>query len=373
MRAVLSARAFPRWFTEGFAEFSAGARFNKDGTITVGTPPYYRAAELRFARSVPIRTMLSFDGGSASANTAFYAQSWVLFHYLHMDPERSGQFVKYQQLLASGKSALAAAEGAFGDLDKLEKDMDAYMRRRRLAAKVIDGKALKTGPISIRKLRVGEAAMMPTMIESKVGVDEEEAKALVPVARKTAEAYPDDAAVLSALAEAEFDAGNDDAAIAAADRAIAIDPSQINAHLQKGYALARKAASGAPGSPSWKEVRAQFIKANAVENDHPVPLVHFYLSYRQAGEQPTQNAIDGLEWALSLAPYDSSLRWLVAQQMVTDERLSDAIVTLGPLAYSPHPSDDTEKAMALLKELEARLQSSASSEEKTTGDAPGGE
>jgi hypothetical protein len=89
--------------------------------------------------------------------------------------------------------------------------------------------------------------------------------------------------------------------------------------------------------------------------------------------KPTQNAIDGLEWALKLAPYDPSLRWLVAQQMVDDERLNDAIVTLGPLAYSPHPSDATEKALTLLKELEARVQSSSKSDEKTSGTAPSGE
>lgn len=374
MKAVLSAQAFPRWFTEGFAEFSASTKFSKDGTITIGAPPYYRAAELQYARVVPIRTMLSFDGGAnGSGFDAFYAQSWVLFHYLQMEPERRGQSIQYQQLLASGKSALAAAEEAFGDLDKLDRDMESYMQRRRLAVKVIDGAALKTGPISIRTLRVGEAAMMPTMIESKVGVDEEEAKALVPVARKIATTYPEDSTVLAALAEAEFDAGNDDAAIVAADRAIAIDPAQIDAHLQKGYALARKAQSGAPGSPSWKDVGVQFIKANAVENDHPVPLMYFYLSHKQAGLAPTKNAIDGLEWALKLAPYDPPLRWLVAQQMVADERLSDAIATLAPLAYSPHPSNETEKALTLLKELEARLQASASSENKTTGAAPRGE
>jgi tetratricopeptide (TPR) repeat protein len=374
MRAVLTPRAFPRWFTEGFAEFYANPKFNKDGTISVGAPPYYRAAELRYARVVPIRTMLSFDGGdNRSRFNAFYGQSWVLFHYLQMEPERNGQLIRYQALLASGKPALAAAETAFGDLGKLVIDMESYMRRRMLAVRVIDGKALETGPIAIRKLRVGEAAMMPTIIESKVGVNAEEARALVPVARKIATTYPDDPAVLSALAEAEFDAGNDDAAIAAADQALAIDPTQINAHVQKGYALARKARSGAPASSSWKDVRAQFVKANAVENDHPIPLIYFYLSYKQAGVKPTQNAIDGLEWALKLAPYDPSLRWLVAQQMVDDERLSDAIITLGPLAYSPHPSDATEKALTLLKELEARVQSSSTSEEKTLGVAPSGE
>ena len=95
-----------------------------------------------------------------------------------------------------------------------------------------------------------------------------------------------DAAVLTALAEAEFDAGNDDAAIAAADGALAIDPKQINALIQKGYALSHKVESGALPQESWKDVRRQFIQANGVENDHPIPLVQFYLTYAQQGERP---------------------------------------------------------------------------------------
>ena len=66
------------------------------------------------------------------------------------------------------------------------------MKRSRLSAMVVDGASLTIGPIVLRKLRPGEAAMMPTMIESKVGVSDEEAQALVPEARKIAERFPDD-------------------------------------------------------------------------------------------------------------------------------------------------------------------------------------
>ena len=236
--------------------------------------------------------------------------------------------------------------------------MDAYMKRRRLSAMVFDGASLTIGPIVARKLRPGEAAIMPIMIESKVGVSREEALELVPEARKVAALHSTDAAVLTALAEAEFDAGNDDAAIAAADSALAIDAKQINAHIQKGYALAHKVENGALPKESWKDVRRQFIQANAVENDHPMPLVQFYLTYVRQHESPTKNAIDGLEWALELAPFDGSLRWLVTQQLVPDERYKDAARTLAPLAYSPHEGEHTDAARQLLKEVEARLEPS---------------
>jgi tetratricopeptide (TPR) repeat protein len=357
MIGSLTVRAYPRWFTEGFAEFFASVRFEKDGTVLVGAPAIDRGPELAYAREVPIRTLLAFDGGRKEGQfyDAFYGQSWVLFHYLQMAPERAGQLAKYQSQLATGHPALEAAEAALGDLDQLDRDMDAYVKRRRLSAMVVPATALDVGVIQVRDLRRGETAMMPTMVESKAGVDREEALQLVPEARKVAALYPDDPAVLSALAEAEFDAGNDDAAIAAADRAIAIDPKQINAHIQKGYALARKVETGVLPKESWKDVRQQFIKANGVENDHPIPLVEFYLTYLKQGIPPTKNSIDGLEWALTLAPFDGSLRWLVAQQMIEDARYEDAVTALGPLAYSPHPGEHTDAARQLLKEVEAKL------------------
>ena len=363
MIAGLTTRAYPRWFTEGFAEFFSNARFEKDGTVLLGTPANYRADELAYAREVPILTLLAFDGGRKEGQPydSFYGQSWLLFHYLQMAPERAGQLAKYQRELSVGHAALEAAEAAFGDLGQLDRDMDAYVRRRRLSAMVVPATALDTGVIQVRELRRGEAAMMPTMIESKAGVDRQEALQLVPEARKVAALYPDDPAVLSALAEAEFDAGNDDAAIAAADRALTIDSKQINAHIQKGYALARKVESGVLPKESWKDVRQQFIKANGVENDHPIPLVQFYLTYLKQGVTPTKNAIDGLEWALALAPFDGSLRWLVAQQMVADERYADAVIALGPLAYSPHPGEHADAARQLLQEVEAKLGGGAAS------------
>ncbi len=371
----LTARTYPRWFVEGFAEFFAGVKFRSDGSVSLGVPPEHRGPELAMAREVPIRRLLAFDGGAGDAKPgydSFYGQSWALFHYLQFAPERAGQLEKYQQLLATGDTALEAAEGAFGDLDQLEKDIDAYVRRTRLGVVTIDRKHLDIGTIAVRPLRPGEAEVMPVVLRSKVGVTPEQALELVPEARRIAARHPDDPAVLTALSEAEFDAGFNDAAIEAADRAVAIDPSRINAYIQKGYALFAMAQSGASPPDSWKAVRGQFVKANKVENDHPIPLVRFYLSYLEQGESPTRNAVSGLEWAMQLAPFDPSLRWMVVQQMIRDERLEEAARTVAPLAYSPHPGEHTEQARQLLREIEARIEEAAADTEPESASAAAG-
>ncbi len=85
---------------------------------------------------------------------------------------------------------------------------------------------------------------MPVRFRSDRGVTREEA--IAPAGRRARGGgeYPGDAMVQTALAEAEFDAGHDAEAIAAADAALALDPKQANAYVQKGYALFHQAAGG---------------------------------------------------------------------------------------------------------------------------------
>ena len=65
-----------------------------------------------------------------------------------------------------------------------------------------------------------------------------------------------------------------------------------------------------------------------------------------------------------LAPFDPALRWMAANQMLRDERLQEALQTLAPLAYSPHPGEHTERARELRAEIEARIASSAARPEQ---------
>ena len=91
---------------------------------------------------------------------------------------------------------------------------------------------------------------------------------------------------------------------------------------------------------------------NRIENDNPIPLMQFYLSYRGQGLTPPAIAVQGLQRALELAPYDPQLRWMNATQYMTDGKYDWAAVTLGPLANSPHPSSLSESAQTLMQEAE---------------------
>ncbi len=355
--AGITARAYPRWFVEGFAEFFSGVRF-RSGKVNLGMPANHRLLELEFSTHLPIRELLSYAGNSREPKSrydAFYGDSWALFHFLQFAPERAGQLGRYQALLGQGQSALGAAQGAFGDLDQLDKEVLLYWKRGYMNHVVIEQSTLKIGSIGVSKVSPGLAAMMSIAIRSELGLSKEEAASLLADAQHVAARFPEDAEVLTVLAAVELAAGNDDAAIATADRAIAISPDRVDAQLQKGFALFQKVESGALPKESWAWVRSQFAKANTIEHDHPIPLIEFYRSYLVQGAQPTKNAIDGLAWAMQLAPFDPSVRWMVSQELIADGRLADAAEVLAPLAYSPHRNELTDQALKALQEVQARI------------------
>ena len=194
---------------------------------------------------------------------------------------------------------------------------------------------------------------MDVRIRSKRGVDEAQAKALVPLVRKAAAPFPNDALAQVTLAEAEYDARNYAEAEAAADRAIAADPKSVEGLIYKGRArVAMASAAANTDAAVWKEARKWFLAANKIEPDDPEPLMLFYSSFLAAGAQPTVNATLGLAWALKLAPQDSSLRWMLAQQHLRDGKAAEARAALAPVAFDPHGGTQAEAAAGILAKLD---------------------
>ena len=344
----------PGWLTEGSAEFYSSASFERDGHVGIGMPAYHRAGELTYSRDVTVEELLDpavRRKKQSSMHDAFYGKSWLFYHYLQFEPGQGAKLKKYYGLLTGGTKPREAGLEAFGDFKALEKDLDRYLARSRIITLRLKPEWLKSGPITVRALGEGEAEVMPYVVRSQVGVTEETAGKIASSVREIAMRYPADAAVLSELAEAEFDAGNDQAAIAAADAALAIDPKRVNAYVQKGYALFRMAGDGDKGV-TFKDARRPFIALNKVENDHPLPLYYFYRGFVEQGDTPPDVAIHGLERAVQLAPFDYGLRMTLAMQQIGARNWTGARANLAPIAYNPHGGAHAEQVRTALERLE---------------------
>jgi cytochrome c-type biogenesis protein CcmH/NrfG len=281
---------------------------------------------------------------------AMYGRGWLLTHYLTFSAERKGQLSAYLSAINEGKPGAQAAAAAFGDIRKLDIELDRYLHRPTLSYLRLSADTAPTGPITIRPLTPGEAAMMPVRLISKRGVDKASAARVVVDARKSAAPFPNDPGAQDALAEAEFDNGNDDLAEAAADRALAADPKDRVAMMYKGRSRSRRASKAKVADPAvWKEARSWFIKANHAESEDAAALMFFYMSFADEGLKPTANAIKGLEYAFVISPQDPGLRWLLARQYLADGRTKEARSTLAPLAFDPHaPADNPAAAIIAL-------------------------
>lgn len=346
----------PRWFEEGVAEFFAASKFNQDGSVGLGRPAWLRYGELfseKHLTAVQLFDPVEYEKRKTYGYDAFYGKSWLLYHYLTFEPSRKGQLDTYLSLLDAGKDQRAAAEQAFGSFDTLEYNLDRYMIKRTMESLTFPAALLPAGTVKVRPLTTGESAIMPALVRSKRGVDSPQAAAdVLALARPIAAQYPHDAAVLSELAEAEYDAGHDKEAVTAADAALAIDPATVNAYVQKGYALFRQAKDAKDPQTAYTAAVAPFLKLNRIENDNPLPLIYFYRSFAEQGQKPTDLALSGLIRAMQLAPFDMSLRMNLGRAFLARGQTRDARVVLLPVANSPHDGDLGKTARAIVEQID---------------------
>jgi tetratricopeptide (TPR) repeat protein len=354
---LISNSAFPdpRWVAEGAAEFFAATEFEADGGVKIGMPPVHRYVELAHAAEVRAEELIDpalYESRRGKRYDAFYGKSWLLYHYLTMDPPRRGQLVTYLRGLREGKTSREAAEAAFGDLEALERDLRRYMERRQILSLVFRPDQLAPPQVAVRRLSAGEAEMMPVLLRSKRGVTREQALELVGEARAVAARHPDDPAVLAALAEAEHDAGHHAEAIAAADAALAIDPNRVNAYVQKGFALFALAPEADDRDAAYLAAREPFLALNKIENDHPLPLIYYNRYFAERGVRPPENAAQALARAAELAPFDYGLRLNLAIQQLHEGEVERARFNFLPIAYNPHGGPMADGARAVIERID---------------------
>ena len=348
-------RPLPQWVSEGFAEFFASPKFNEDGSVTLGAPPLYRAETLYDNFGLPLDKMLSGEYLYLTLPefASIYGRGWLLTDLLTFDPHRRGQLTKYLNEIQSGVPALKTAEDAFGDLKQLDRDLNAYFKKDSFTVTTIPASKLEVPPIAVRPLTPGEADDMEVRIRLARGSSR--SRGLSGRARSVARKYPSEPSAQIILAEAELADNEPQAALEAADRALQIDPNSYDGLIAKGEALLEIGKKN-PSRTDWAAVREPLLKANKIDEEAAQPLLLFYRTYVEEGVHPTQNAIDGLSYAVALAPQDNKLRMGLVKQLIDDNRLEDARKTLVTIAFSPHQGKGHEATMAIYEALASNNQ-----------------
>lgn len=334
---------YPAWYREGFAEVFSTLRSDGDRFV-IGDAPTWRSYEI-MAVNIDVEEMFAPGERNRETVARTYGHGWLLASLLNFTPERRPQITDYVTRLARGEDRLEAARHAFGDLDQLEKDMNDY---RRGAAKVLKAPYMnKQEPVvEIRKLREDEEARIDLMIRSKVGVDEDATAKQLPEARSLASRYPQSVPVLLAATEVEFDNKNYSEAEDLAQKILAIEPESTEAAIY----LANTSLMRSQDNPEMmKQARERFITANNMEQDHPVPLYGYYLTYLLSDEETPDNAKAALESAYQYAPFDTQIRQALAHMFLLEGEVGISKSLLTPLIQTGH---GTRQARCLAHELE---------------------
>jgi tetratricopeptide (TPR) repeat protein len=350
-------RPLPMWLVEGFAEFFASPIFGDDGSVTIGAPPRYRAEALydQAMGGLPLPKMLAGDFTRVSMLEleSIYGRGWLLTHLLSFDTNRRGQLTRYLDEIARGTKPLEAAQKSFGDLTALDRQLYAYFKADKFTVAKIPASKLQIPSIEVRPLSPALADTIDEQIRFARGGKRTASADLAKRATAAVQRYPGDARATALLAELKLSAKDYRAASEAADRALRVDPNSETALITKGTAL-MEMGKVSPKSADWSTIRTYFTRANRIDTEYAQPLILFYRSYEAQGIQPTANALEGLRYALALAPQDDKLRLEVVGDLLKGNRIDEARDALEPLAYSPHAGKRHETVRRLLDAITAK-------------------
>lgn len=349
--------AYPSWYVEGFAETAATIDLKPDGSFHLGNPPQYRSEAL-FSSMLNVsaeRLLASTNKPTGEDQYGWYTIGWLLNHYLTFEPSRQGQLKQYLRAINAGTKPAEAARQAFGDLDKLNREITKYKSGKLPGINV---KIANFSPPSVemRKLSPDEEAIMDVRIRSKRGVDRKLAPGVARDARAVAQKYPNSFAVQLALAEAELDLSDFEAANlvhaeAAANRAVALKPDSVEAMMLVGRALLER---GKTDKARLAEARKWFAKAYEEDPDHPGPLYYNYLTYYEAGGPIPESALIGLEKAYDYALYDPQIKLVLARQLLAEKKGDLARSIIMPYAIAPHEGKAAKKMREVVDLIEAK-------------------
>jgi hypothetical protein len=227
--SVLHANAhwLPIWLDEGFAEFYAYTRFQKD-RIYVGAPSM-RMRSLQNEILLPVSTMLEVDTRSPYYRDdrkiqVFYAEAWALVHYMAFGPgmDNGDKLNKFFRLLQGGVAQPKAFQQVFGDPIAFDKAFSAYVDQFTFKAVVLPPDP-KIDPKSFTERQLTPAETDYELACFHIGAHDRTAgKTLI---EKSLELDPKLAPAHEELGFQLFSEGKDDDAKKEWNQAIALDPT----------------------------------------------------------------------------------------------------------------------------------------------------
>jgi hypothetical protein len=339
--------AYPAWYIEGFAEYFSTAEFKAD-RIELGKFSENRAQWLLNGVWISPERLLRGTSGMRGGDSVamFYAQSWLLTHWLFRAPEAKGKLLPYLRRTSAGEDPVEAfkAEVMLRPVD-LNPKLRTYLESPKNTYSRVKREPLTPAEVTVTSLPPSADRLLMPMVAIEHGVGRERGAALLALVRtEAAKAAPDDWLAKRALAVAELNHGDAATAARLIDDLLAAAPDDPTLLRWRGQAWLR-----APADVS--AARRSFVRAFKVDPDDWRTLMAWVRTFDPTRLSDAQ--LEVLRRAWTLAPQVSQNVLAMAVALGHRGELAEAARVLKPLAYSPHGGRLGELAETLMTHAEA--------------------
>jgi len=307
--------SYPTWFDEGFAEVFQTLTTRGD-RIDYGQPTRVWVDWLANHSWLPLDQLLDTRDIfklSAASRAMFYAQSWVLMHYLMFGRE-DGNFgveaTSFLKRVESGAGSSDAFEQAFGiPVSKLRDTLVKYVSGE-LRDMSLSNQSLPDAPTEVVPVAADSIAAQLGLLAWQFGEFDEAKRYWDPALVLN----PNNTLALAGLGGYHKRAGRLDEAQRYYEKALALEPQNAHAELDYGeYFLdrARAAKNSDEIATNLTEARRHFARSYQLDPQDPETLAMIGASYLPPGGSPDK-ALESLTAAHEMLPSQAQIKYLLA-------------------------------------------------------------
>jgi TonB family protein len=311
----------PVWLSEGLAEYYGHTEID-ERHVWMGESDPELLAQLRGRTLIPLSVLFAVDTSSPYYNEAnetslFYAESWALTHYLMLGDRRAhaSMLKAYLENLEQGIKPDEAARLAFGDLKKLQFDLQAYVHNSSLPYLKVPSPKIDEGELKVRLISEAEACAYRGGFAAARGQVAVATAALQEALRLDSK----DALAYQYLGVTQFLAGQREQALESTSEAITIDPGSSFTH----YFRALIDTSSLGMMLNDPRVEGDLRKAIELTPDF-VPPYALLAVYFAAENRNLQEALALAEKAVAFEPGSSEYQLAMARVLAGLNRFDEA-------------------------------------------------
>lgn len=332
----------PVWLSEGLAEYFGHTEL-QDKFVALGEADPNLVSLLRARSLIPLNVLFEVNRSSPYYNetnktSMFYAESWALTHYLMVGDNKAHKpmLEAYVEALNRGKTSAQAAALAFGDLKRLQAELEGYIGRTSfLFERVPLSGRIRDQEMKVRPISDGEAEAYRAGFTLLRG-QWDDAKPMLAYALRL---DPNVALTYEFLSLAEFLDGKKEQALNSISKAIAIDPQ--NAFTR--YMRAFLATTGGGAKSKDEQIEEDLREAIAANPDF-VSSYSLLAVYLATVNRSLPEALAFAQKAISLEPGNSDYQLALAQVLIRMNKLDEADIAAAHATAWARTADEKANA-----------------------------